>query len=136
MENIIHQLREKVGNQKPYLVTIDFTREKSKAVIEQLDEGNHVFLGDLIRDPRDREKTLDLVVFVIKSGEQEIVLPPSSYEIQENDQILFCGTGLAQILFSATIDSEYKLYYIQHDKYKPRSHLANWVVNKMNKNPG
>lgn len=136
MENIIHQLREKVGNQKPYLVTIDFTRKKSKAVIEQLDEGNHVFLGDLIRDPRDREKTLDLVVFVIKSGEQEIVLPPSSYEIQENDQILFCGTGLAQILFSATIDSEYKLYYIQHDKYKPRSHLANWVVNKMNKNPG
>ncbi len=133
MESIIHSLREKVGNQPPHLVTINFTREKSKAVVELLDEGEKVLLGDLIRDPRAREQALDLVVFVIKSADQEIVLPPKSYEIQENDQILFCGTGLAYRLFNATINSEYKLYYIQHGVYKPRSYLAKWVVSKMNK---
>jgi len=130
MESIIQSLREKVGQKVPHIVTIDFSREKSNALIQLLDEGKNVLLGDLIRDPRKREKQLDLVVFVIKSGEQDIVLPPNNYEIQENDQILFCGTGLAHRLFNATINSEYKLYYVQHGVYKPRSYFANWIVNR------
>jgi len=133
METIIHSLREKVGSEIPHLVTIDFTREKSKAVIQQLDEGNKVYLGDLTRDPRKQDKRLDLVVFVIKSGDQEIVLPPEDYEIQENDQILFCGTGLSHRLFNATINSEYKLFYTQNGVYKPRSHLTKWIIKKRNK---
>jgi len=133
MESIIQSLREKVGKQVPHIVTIDFTREKSKAVVKLLDEGKKIFLGDLIKDPRKRDKPLDLVVFVIKSGEQDIVLPPHNYEIQENDQILFCGTGLAHRLFNATINSEYKLFYVQHGVYQTRSYLARWVVRKMNK---
>jgi len=133
MEVVIHKLRKKVGNQKPHLVTVDFTREKSKAVIELLDQGKKVYLGDLIKDPRGREHKLDLVVFVIKSAEQEIVLPLETYEIQENDQLLFCGTGLAHRLFNATINSEYKLFYIQNGVYMPRSHLAKWVIKKMDK---
>lgn len=133
METIIHSLREKVGNQEPHLVTIDFTREKSMAVIQCLDEGKKVYLGDLIKDPRGRYQNLDLVVFVIKSAVQEYVLPPNNYEIQENDQLLFCGTGLAHRLFNATINSEYKLFYIQNGVYKPRSHFAKWIIKRMNK---
>lgn len=132
MEDVIHRLRKKVGNKRPHLVTIDFTREKSKAVVQQLDEGKKVLLGDLIKDPRGRNTKLDLVVFVIKSGEQEIVLPPVEYEIQENDQLLFCGTDLSHRLFNATINSEYKLFYIQHGVYKPRSYLMKWMLKKQN----
>ena len=133
MESIIHRLRNKVGNQVPRLITINFTRSKSKAVIEQLDEGNDVLLGDLLKDPRGRDTVLDLIVFVIKTGEQEIILPPSNYKIQENDQLLFCGTNLAHRLFNATINSEYKLFYIQKGVYKPRSYLARWLIKKMDK---
>ena len=133
MEAVIHRLRSKVGRQIPHLVTIDFTREKSKAVIQALDQGKKVYLGDLIKDPRGREQKLDLVTFVIKSAEQELVLPPDNYEIQENDQLLFCGTGLAHRLFNATINSEYKLFYIQNGVYQPRSYLFRWIVKKMNK---
>lgn len=133
MEYIIQMLREKVGNQVPHLITIDFTREKSKAVIALLDEGKKVYLGDLIRDPRGREEELDMVVFVIKSNDQKIVLPSESYEIKEHDQLLLCGTGLAYRLFNATINSEYKLFYVQNGVYKPRSYLARWVVKRMGK---
>ncbi|MFW5443696.1 MAG: potassium channel family protein [Methylococcaceae bacterium] len=133
MESVIHELRKKVGNQTPHLITINFTREKSKAVIQCLDEGKKVLLGELIKDPRGRHKKLDLVVFVIKTGEQEIVLPSEKYQIQENDQLLFCGTELSYRLFNATINSEYKLFYIQNGVYKPRSYLARWVIKKMNK---
>lgn len=133
MEAIIHRLRARVGNQKPHLVTVNFTREKSKAVIDVLDQDEIVYLRDLTMDPRGRKTRLDLVVFVIKTGDHEIVLPPGDYEIQENDQLLFCGTRLAHTLFNATINSEYKLFYIQNGVYKPRSYLAKWIVKKMNK---
>ncbi len=134
MESVIHRLRSKVGNQIPRLVTVNFNRIKSSAVIEQLDAGKDVFLGELINDPRGRERKLDLVVFVIRTGAgKEIVLPPESYKIKENDQLLFCGTDLAHRLFNATINSEYKLFYIQKGVYKPRSYLARWVVKKLGK---
>jgi len=136
METVIQKLRIKVGHQTPYLVTVNFTREKSKAVIQLLDEGKKVFLGDLTKDPRAREKKLDLVVFVIRSGEQDIVMPLDNYEIKENDQLLFCGTELAKRLFNATITSEYKLFYTQNGTYKPKSYLAAWIIKKMNQSKG
>lgn len=130
MESIIQLLRERVGKQTPHLVTIDFTRKNSQAVIQLLDEGKKVTLGDLMRDPRGRHQKLDLVVFVIKSGKEMFVIPSENYAIKENDQLLFCGTALSYRLFNATINSEYKLFYIQNDRYKPRSYLAKWLVNK------
>ncbi len=133
MEQVIARLRDKVGSETPHLITIDFTKEKSEAVVQLLEKGEKVVLGDLVKDPRGRDKTLDLVVFVIKSGDQEIVLPTDDYLIQENDQLLFCGTGLAHRLFNATINSEYKLFYIQHGVYMPRSRLGKWMVNKIDK---
>ena len=133
MEHVIHRLRSKVGDEKPHLITIHFTREISPAVIDLLDKEEVVYLRDLIMDPRDRERKLNLLVFVIKSAKQEIVLPPDDYEIQENDQLLFCGTSLAHRLFNATIKSEYKLFYIQKGVYKPRSYLARWIIKKMKK---
>lgn len=130
VERIIHVLRERVGNQTPHLITINFTRENSQAVIQLLDEGKKVTLGDLIKDPRDRHKKLDLVVFVIKSGKATFVIPSENYVIKENDQLLFCGTALSHRLFNATINNEYKLFYIQNGYYQPRSYLVKWLVNK------
>ncbi len=133
MEAIIQELREKVGTRPPHLVTVHFTRETSSALIDLLDEGQTVTLGDLIKDPRDRNRVLDLVPFVIKSGQEETILPTESYEINEGDELLFCGTALAQRLFNATINSEYKLFYIKHGVYKPRSYIVRWWVKKMNR---
>lgn len=133
LEAVIQKMRDKVGKQRPHLVTIDFTHEKTSAVAELLDQGQEVLIGDLIKDPRNRAVELDLLVFVIKSDEKETVLPRADYSIQKNDQLLLCGTGLACRLFNATANSEYKLFYIQNGVYKPRSYLARWVVKKMHK---
>jgi hypothetical protein len=65
LKNLLVLLREKIGNQKPCLVTIDFNSEKSSAVIQALDEGEEVLLGHIISDPRNRDVELDLAPFVI-----------------------------------------------------------------------
>ncbi len=130
MEAVIKELRSKIGKKTPHLITVDFNREKSPAVIQWLDQGKKVYLGDLLADPRGRHKRLDIVVFVIKSGETECILPDLDYEIKEGDQLLYCGTLLASRLFNATINSEYKLFYIQNGLYLPRGYVAQWWLNK------
>ncbi|WP_051906418.1 potassium channel family protein [Methylomarinum vadi] len=133
MEQVISELRAKIGHRTPHLITVDFNRERSPAVIKWLDEGKKVLLGDLMSDPRGRHKKLDLIVFVIKSDDKEYILPKEDYEIKEGDQLLFCGTLLAHRLFNATINSEYKLFYIQNGLYLPRGYLARWWLKKTHK---
>lgn len=133
MEGVISELRSRIGNKTPHLITIDFNWEKSPAVMRWLEQGKKVYLGDLISDPRGRHKKLDLMVFVIKSGDQEHVLPQEDYEIKADDQLLFCGTFLAHRLFNATVNSEYKLFYIQNGLYLPRGYVARWWVKKRRK---
>jgi len=126
VKQVIAALRQKVGEQKPLLVTIDFTREKSRAVIECLEQGNTVCLKDIIADPRDRTKELDLLPFVIKSDAREIVLPSLEHRIKEGDQLLFCGTSKAKQLLKSNINSEYTLYYLRTGKYQPMGYAMRW----------
>jgi len=130
MEAVIERLKQKIGDKPPQLITINFTAESSQAVIQCLDEGGTVYLGDLLKVPHHASRRLQLVVFVIKSGHKEYILPRDDYEVQKNDQLLFCGTRLAVRLFNATINNEYKLSYVQNGFSKPRGIIAKWYVKK------
>lgn len=130
IKHVISRLREKIGAKKPLLVTIDFTREKSVAVIQCLDEGCSVMLGDIISDPRNRDLDLELVPFVIESEGEQYVLPTKDYQIKEGDQLLFCGTSRAKRLLKATINNEYTLHYLRTGKFKPSSYFAQWYAHQ------
>ena len=133
IKQVIKTLRKKIGNNKPLLVTIDFTREKSSAVIQCLDEGSDVLLGDIIADPRDRKQELDLMPFVIQSAGEQTILPSKDYKIKEGDQLLFCGTAHAKQLLKATINNEYTLHYLRTGGFKPSSYIAQWYAKRFNK---
>lgn len=133
MEEIISEIRIKLGDKTPHLISLEINAQKSPAVIKWLQEGKKVFLGDLLADPRGRHKKLDIVVFVIRSGEKELILPNENYEIKCGDQLLFCCSLRAYRLFNATINSEYKLFYIQTGMFLPRGYVAQWCIKAMKK---
>lgn len=129
---VISLLRKKIADQTPLLVTIDFTAEKSSAVIQSLNAGNEVLLRDIITDPRNREKELDLVPFVIKSGDKETVLPSNDYRIKKGDQLLFCGTAKAKQLLKSNINSEYTLSYLRTGQYPAMGYFMAWYDKRFN----
>ncbi len=130
IRKVISTLRKKIGHKKPLLVTIDFTREKSQAVIQCLDEGKDVLLGDIIADPREREQVLELVPFVIRSEGEVLILPSKDHKIKEGDQLLFCGTASAKQIVKATINNEYTLHYLRTGKFKPSGYFAQWYARR------
>lgn len=133
IRQVINTLRKKIGKKKPLLVTIDFTHEKSHAVIQCLNEGHDVLLGDIIKNPHNREQELDLLVFVIQSEGKQLILPGSDHKIKEGDQLLFCGTAYAKLIFKATINNEYTLHYLRTGRHKPASWFAQWFARRFNK---
>lgn len=130
LHQVIEQLKQAIGQHKPRLTTIDFSVDKASALIDCLDKGYEVLLGDLLRDPRNREVQLDIVTFIIGSNEVTHVLPDPDYRINKDDQLLFCGTDMAYRLFNATLNNEYTLYYVQTGKFKTGSSLMRWYKNK------
>ena len=133
IKQVISTLREKIGDRKPLLVTVDFTREKSRAVIQFLDQGVDVLLGDIIADPRNPEQELDLMLFVIQSEGKEIILPPNDHKIKEGDQLLFCGTDYAKQILKSTINNEYTLHYLCTGIHKPSSYFTQWYADRFKK---
>jgi Trk K+ transport system NAD-binding subunit len=131
MNKVISWVKACVGDKVPLLTSFDITQSNAK-VLTRILENDSVQLGDLLKDPRDRTKSLDLVALVVKSGDENIfILPGSDYLVKENDQLLFCGTDLGYRLFLATVNNEYKLYHVRTGLRQPRSFFMQWYVRKM-----
>ena len=131
MNEVISWVKACVGDKVPLLTSFDITQSNAK-VLTRILENDSVQLGDLLKDPRDRTKSLDLVALVVKSGDENIfILPGSDYLVKENDQLLFCGTDLGYRLFLATVNNEYKLYHVRTGLRQPRSFFMQWYVRKM-----
>lgn len=126
MARVIKTLEQKIGIKTPHLITVEFTRERCRALFKYLDAGKRVLLGDLIRHPDNIDRQLDLVVFVVKSGDEIIALPKADYEVKAGDELLFCATALAGRLFNATLNNEYKLHYVQSGEELPRGYFMEW----------
>ena len=111
---------------------MDPRKHKNAKVLMRVLENDSVQLGDLLKDPRNRTKPLDLVALVVQSDEGKvIILPGSDYLVKAGDQLLLCGTDLGYRLFLATVNNEYKLYHVRTGLRQPRSFFMQWYVRKM-----
>ncbi|MEN8261350.1 MAG: NAD-binding protein, partial [Pseudomonadota bacterium] len=133
MADVIEKLRVSFGREKPQLITIFIDEMTSKAVVEQLDRRSSVLLGDILRDPRLRERELKVMPFVIQSGSEITVLPENEYRLKKGDQILFCGTEGALRMLTATLKNEYALHYVRTGTFKPRGYFMQWYSNRHDK---
>ena len=125
-EGLIERLQETVGGIRPHLTTVDINEESSSAVIDAINRGEKVLLGDVLRDPSDRDKTLASVPLVVRSDDQFIVLPSGAYTLKINDQILFCGKESAHTLLKSNLNNEYALFYVRNGYDEVRGWIMQW----------
>jgi len=137
MHDLLKRLVETVGDEKPHLLTLNINDEASSAVVELLGSGKAVLLGDVLRNPLDREQYIDTVPLVVCSGSGEDcsetaieVLPGNDYAIKKGDQLLLCGREKAHRLFDSTLNNEYTLHYLRTGKEKPRGFFMQWLVKR------
>ncbi|RTZ60076.1 MAG: potassium transporter TrkA, partial [Gammaproteobacteria bacterium] len=69
--------------------------DKAEAVWPALRMNRVVTIGDLLRDPRNRERRLQALPLMLKREDESILTPGDDIRLEEFDRILFCGTSEA-----------------------------------------
>jgi len=130
IENVLERLRENVGGNRPRLWTVEVCMESAPALVNLVEDGRSVTLGELLRDPANRNRRLPCVPLVIESGGEVTVMPELSTPVKQRDQVLFCGTHRVPNLLDATLNNEYTLRYLISGVDETRSVALRWLLGK------
>ncbi len=128
MERLLARLREAIGDESPHLETVVLSPTGATALYRAWNQGAEIRLGDLLRDPRDREEVLAIVPFVIRGRDESLLfLPDGDTVLRPGDELLLCGTEAALGWLDATLNNEYLLFYVVTGRDLPRGWLLRWL---------
>ncbi|MGC1951202.1 MAG: NAD-binding protein [Gammaproteobacteria bacterium] len=124
----LRRLNEAVGAERPELWTETISAELGQERAALKKKGFDLILGDLLRDPRDREQSVACVALVLKRWKQTSFLPKGSEVLQQGDQILFCGTVRARRQITVALNDPYIREYLITGTEEARGLLAKWLL--------
>lgn len=79
------------GDEVPQTWTLEITPAAAPALYAGIARGRQASIGDLYRDPRNRDECLPCIALLIRRGEAEILLPEGGELLERGDRILLCG---------------------------------------------
>jgi voltage-gated potassium channel len=123
---VIDRLHGRCGHRLQSLWTITLDGRHSPALGRWL-AGGQARLGDLLRDPDDRERPLSAAVLLLKRGDDVELTPSDDHQLADGDEILLAGDPLAQRELDTTLLVDGVLSYVVTGDYVPSS----WVWRKL-----
>ncbi len=102
-------------------------QEAAWAVSQALAQGQVVTLGDLLRHPQDRERTLPCIPLLLLRDGSWITLPEESLHLKEGDRLLFCGRHVASRRMSWALQNEHVLAYVLTGEAEPQGWIWRWL---------
>ena len=129
-QRLIEALAAAVGSQKPTLWSECIDAREASAVTRRLAAGKLVKMGDVLRDPHDRDSRLACVALVIRRGGDLLNLPEDDEALRVGDNILFCGTRRGRHFLEATLNNPVTLHYLVTREELPRGYFFTWLARR------
>lgn len=126
-QGVIHRLRSAIGDQTPHLWRVNLCPEEAQAATEFLADNKTITLGDLTRDPAERDGALSCVPLMMERRGRCVMLPADSKSVQRGDEIVFCGTENSAQILKATLNNPYTLHYLVTGNERPRGYFFDWL---------
>ncbi|GMQ89794.1 MAG: hypothetical protein BMS9Abin10_0128 [Gammaproteobacteria bacterium] len=130
LQDVISRLWATLGSSAPHLWTATIRHKDASAVTVLKKRGYAVTLGDIVRNPLNRERNLACIPLVLKREDGAIVMPDGSKALKARDQILFCSTRHAQRQIDAILNNEYALQYLITGVQEPRGYVMKWFARR------
>ncbi|PCI55717.1 MAG: potassium transporter TrkA [Methylophilaceae bacterium] len=119
--NLISKLVDAVGETVPETWTVTIDVKGAIAVNEYIEGGMIVKLENLMQDPANREKELELVPLLLVRNGDSVLVPDRETVIVSGDQILFCGTYDAKNALPSSLNNSKSFNYIMSGLEVPDS---------------
>lgn len=127
-QQTVNRLKLLIGENPPHLWQVALRTAQASAVIEHLQQGLQLSLGELKRDPHNLESSLPCIALSIARHGQRIMLPQDSEVLQAGDELLFCGTENGELMLAASMNNSYTLDYLICGVDKPRGLIFQWLA--------
>ena len=129
----ISRLSAVVGDNPPYIWTVNISKDKTPAIAQALGFGRRIELKHVIRNPVDHDKSLACMALLLKRGDDLILLPEDDTELKAFDQILFCGLRKVKHTMSPTLKDLSILNYVMTSRSEPQSYIWKKVSRMLHK---
>ena len=120
-----------VDREVPEVWELEICDEQAHAICNAIAEGDAVTIGDLITDPRDRERPLSCVPLLLISHGERTTMPDEDMHLKKGDQLLVCGRLSARYRMEWTLQNEHALSYILTGQARPQG----WVWRLFQRSP-
>ena len=111
----------------PHVWQIEVNERQAPALLEAERRGLPITLETLLRDPRERGRTLPAIALLMEHQDQRQVLPEPSKRPRKGDQILFCGREEARNRLDRTLQDLHQLRYLATGKDAPEAWFWRWA---------
>ncbi|TNF38735.1 MAG: potassium channel protein [Gammaproteobacteria bacterium] len=112
-----------VGDNRPNIWTVNITDTEARALHKVLTFGRMIRVGNLSQDPRLRDKKLPCVALMLKRSNKLLLMPTDDIALKPGDQLLYCGTPVAERSIKWTINDVHSLNYIMTYEASPDSFI-------------
>lgn len=117
-----------VLDKPPESWVMTISQQQTPAIIELLNMDCPTTLGSLLTDPRDISTALPCVVLYLKhTNNNEVLLPGNDTQLQDGDQLLFCGQPDAETHMLWSARNLHALSYICSGIDSPSGSLWRWL---------
>jgi hypothetical protein len=123
---MVDRLVEKCGTGAPDLWRISLGPEHAPVLEGRLD-GRSLCLADLLRDPRDRDRLLDIVALALFRGRERIMAPSGDVVLQAGDDLLLAGRLRDRAALHTTLTEDPTASYVLDGRRVP----AGWVWRRL-----
>jgi Trk K+ transport system NAD-binding subunit len=114
----------------PDIWTVTVSTEESPAVCQVLHESTAVHLGDLLLEPRDRERHLAAVALMLCRDGQDHLLPDERTPLHPGDEILFCGRWEVHTRMLWTLRNLNAISYVVTGEDRPAGLVWRWLARR------
>jgi Trk K+ transport system NAD-binding subunit len=124
---LVSRIAAIVHEQVPHVWEIQVDDAHAHAVYESTEKGGVVSLGDLLRDPRDRERRLPAIALLALHNGQRELLPSDEFRLRKGDRVLFCGRVCARSRMRWTLQNIHALSYSMTGGSVPEGAVWRWL---------
>ncbi|HEY4602860.1 MAG TPA: NAD-binding protein [Blastococcus sp.] len=114
------------GEQLQALWKVRLTPQEAPALTGRLDSGA-VRLGELLRNPEDRDEALHAVVLLVLRGEDAVLAPDGDFVLAPGDELLLAGRPDARRVLAVILEVDAVLEYVLSGRRVPSS----WIWRKL-----
>jgi Trk K+ transport system NAD-binding subunit len=125
---MLSRLTTHCGHRLQGLWKIRLTAAEAPGIHHRLAAGE-IVLGDLLRDPDDRSRQLDVVPLLLRRGEDAVLGPSADTMLQPDDEVLFAGQSGARRALETTLVVEAAGTYVVTGVTVP----ASWIWRQLSR---